>query len=48
MIQHWQSKEQLKAASQKIFKDSAAATFVKSLDPHNVKMTILPQLKTWK
>nr|WP_315022412.1 antibiotic biosynthesis monooxygenase [uncultured Aminipila sp.] len=47
MIQHWESREQLKAASQKMFKDSAAEFFVKSLHPESVKMTIAPQIKTW-
>jgi len=48
MIQHWESMEQLKAASKKIFTDNAAELFVKSIDPQNVKMTIAPQLRTWK
>ncbi|WP_312092457.1 hypothetical protein [Aminipila sp.] len=48
MVQHWESAEQLKAASRKMFKDSAAETFVKSLKPESVKMTIAPQIKRWK
>ena len=48
MIQHWETMEQLKAASKKIFTDSAAQSFVKSLDPKNVKITIAPQLRAWK
>jgi len=48
MIQHWETAEQLKEASRKIFEDSAAKSFVKSLDPKNVKMTIAPQLGAWK
>lgn len=47
MIQHWESMEQLKAASEKMFQDSIAESFVKSLNPESVKMTIAPQLKTW-
>lgn len=47
MIQHWKSLEQLKAASKKIFKDSDAEAFVKSLNPKSVKMTIAPQIKVW-
>jgi heme-degrading monooxygenase HmoA len=47
MIQHWESMEQLKAASEKMFQDSRAESFVKSLNPESVKMTIAPQLKTW-
>jgi len=48
MIQHWETIEQLKTASKKIFTDSNAEPFVKSLDPKNVKMTIAPQLGLWK
>ena len=48
MIQHWESVEQLKAASRKMFKDSAAESFVKSLNPLSVKMTIVPQIQIWK
>lgn len=47
IIQHWESKEQIKAASQQMFKDSTAEQFVKSLNPKSVKMTITPQIKTW-
>lgn len=48
MIQHWESAEQLNAASKKIFQDIAAETFVKSVDPKTIKMTILPQIQMWK
>ena len=48
MIQHWQSAEQLKDAARKIFTDSAAEVFVKSVDPKSVKMVIAPQLGQWK
>lgn len=48
MIQHWASAEELNVASKKIFQDSAAETFVKSVDPKNIKMTILPQIQMWK
>ena len=48
MIQHWETAEQLKEASKKIFTDSAAESFIKSLDPKNVKITISPQLGAWK
>jgi len=47
MIQHWNSKEELKEASKKIFIDKAAEDFVKSLDKQSVKMLILPQINTW-
>ncbi len=48
MIQHWETKEQLKAASKKMFSDKNAEVFVKSLDPKSVKMTILTQEKVWR
>ena len=48
MIQHWETAEQLKEASRKIFEDSAAKSFVQALDPKNVKMIIAPQLGVWK
>ncbi len=48
MVQHWETEEQMKSASQKIFKDSTAEAFVKSLDPRNVKMIIGDQIKCWR
>ncbi len=47
MIQHWNSKDNLKEASKKIFIDQDAEAFVKSLDKRSVKMLILPQIRTW-
>ena len=47
MVQHWASREELKAASKKMFVDEGAATFVQALDPKTVKMSILPQLGKW-
>ncbi len=47
MIQHWKTSEQLKAASQNMFKADESALFVKTLDPRTVKMKILPQIQTW-
>lgn len=47
MIQHWDSMEELKAASEKMFQDDRAAEFVKALDPASVKMSILPQIGVW-
>lgn len=47
MVQHWDSMEQLKAASKKMFQDESAAAFVKALDPATVKMSILSQIKVW-
>ncbi len=47
MIQHWNSKDDLKEASKKIFIDKDAENFVKSLNKQSVKMLILPQIATW-
>ena len=47
MIQHWNSKDDLKEASKKIFTDKDAENFVKSLNKQSVKMLILPQIATW-
>lgn len=47
MVQHWETMEQLKTASEKMFQDAEAAAFVKALNPVSVKMSILPQIKVW-
>lgn len=47
MIQHWNSENDLKQASKKIFIEKDAEDFVKSLDKQSVKMLILPQIATW-
>ena len=44
MIQHWDSAEQLKSASQRMFLDENAASFIQALDRTTVKMQILPQI----
>lgn len=46
MIQHWDSAEQLKSASQRMFLDENAASFIQALDRTTVKMQILPQIKS--
>ena len=48
MIQHWESMEQLKSASEKMFTSSAAEPFIKLLKPEDVKMIIAPQLGMWR
>lgn len=48
MIQHWESKDNLKEASKKMFIDENAEAFVKSLDKKSVKMFIFNQIKIWK
>ena len=47
MIQHWNSKEDLKEASKKIFLDKDAEKFVKSISKESVKILILPQIASW-
>ena len=47
MIQHWDTKENQKSASARIFKAAEAEPFVKSVIPASVKMRILQQLKAW-
>ena len=48
MVQHWKTLEQLKASSKQIFVAKEAKEFVQSLQPENVKMLILPQIRQWK
>lgn len=47
MIQHWNSKDDLKEASKKMFIDKDAENFVKSIKKQSVKMLILNQIATW-
>ena len=47
MVQHWDTAEQQKAASKKMFQDEKAAAFVKALDPASVKMSISRQIQVW-
>lgn len=47
MIQHWEDLEQMKAASTKMFGNPVTETFVKLVDPKNIKMLMLPQLGRW-
>lgn len=48
MIQHWDSMEELKNSSSKMFKDSSTEKFRKALKSQTVKMNIMPQIKSWK
>jgi len=47
MIQHWDSLENLRSASKKMFDNPITEPFVKSIDPKSVKMIMLPQLGMW-
>ncbi len=48
MIQHWETKNELIAASKKIFSDKNAQKFVESLDKKSVSMLIFPRIKSWE
>lgn len=48
MIQHWDSVENLKSASSKMFKSESTEKFRNALKSHTVKMNIMPQIKSWK
>lgn len=48
MIQHWDSMEDLKNSSSKMFKESSTEKFRKALKSQTVKMNIIPQIKSWK
>ncbi|MCC0639242.1 MULTISPECIES: antibiotic biosynthesis monooxygenase [unclassified Clostridioides] len=48
MIQHWDSIENLKSASSKMFKNTSTEKFRNALKAQTVKMNIIPQIKSWK
>ncbi|MCL2052479.1 MAG: antibiotic biosynthesis monooxygenase [Lachnospiraceae bacterium] len=47
VIQHWDSLENMQAASKLMFNNPITETYVKTIDPSSVKMIILPQLGVW-
>lgn len=47
IIQHWDSKEHAKAASQKMMRDPITANFRESLDAKSVSIRYLNTIKTW-
>ena len=47
MVQHWDSLDNMRAASKRMFDNPVTEPFVKSIDPKNVKMLVLPQLGKW-
>lgn len=48
MIQHWDSIENLKSASSKMFKNTSNEKFRNVLKSQTVKMNIMAQIKSWK
>ena len=47
MIQHWDSLDDMRAASRKMFDNPITERFVKSINPKSVKILMLPQLGLW-
>jgi heme-degrading monooxygenase HmoA len=47
MIQHWESLEQMKAASANMFKDSATEAFRDAIEPKTVSISVFPVLGSW-
>ena len=47
MIQHWDSLDNMKAASKRMFDNPDTEPFVKSLNQKTVKIITLPQLRMW-
>lgn len=47
MIQHWDTLENMHAASKRMFNNDLTEAFVRCLDPKSVKMLMLPQLSVW-
>jgi heme-degrading monooxygenase HmoA len=48
ILQHWDSRDNQKSASAKIFKSEAAERFIRAVIPASVKMRILPQIMVWE
>ena len=48
MIQHWDNRQNMQAASKKMFDNPITETFIYALNPKSVKILTLPQLGTWK
>lgn len=47
MIQHWESLEQMKAASANMFKDSVTEAFREAIEPKAVSIGVFPVLGNW-
>ena len=47
MIQHWDSMENLKAASKLMMKEAVTEEFRQAIDPTSVKMQLLVQVQVW-
>lgn len=47
MVQHWETLEDLKNASGKMFKENCTEAFRNAIDPKNIEIRVYPQLQTW-
>lgn len=48
MIQHWESVDELKAASSQMFKDNVTEAFRGAIDAKNITIEVFPRLGLWK
>jgi len=47
MIQHWDSLDNMRSASKKMFHNPVTESFVNSVNPKTVKMVMLPRMGAW-
>ena len=48
MIQHWESMDDLKNASKKMFEESKTEAFRTALNTKSIKISTYPQIQVWK
>jgi heme-degrading monooxygenase HmoA len=48
MIQHWESMDELKKASKKMFEESVTEAFRKALNTKCIRIRTYPQLQVWR
>ena len=48
MIQHWESKDDLKNASKKMFEDNVTKPFREALNTKTIKISKYPQIQVWR
>lgn len=48
MVQHWESAGHMKAASARMFKESATQAFRDAIDPKAIEISVLPLLGRWE
>lgn len=48
MIQHWESMDDLKNASKKMFEESKTKPFCGALNTNTIKISTYPQIQVWK